>query len=360
MASAMPAASRRATAAIAGVVCALASACGGAQRSEPAPPRLTPGMRRALGLIAAREACARLEGQFRVLADIAGTSSITGTFAVAGCRVHADRSDVHLQLDGTGWQWLPALDSSQRSRYQRFSATVRLRLALRVDHDGPMGVFVVRGRPPTTPEVTVRLLGAGASDRAVSAGVAATVGAAFTRAIGSRIAFWLDPEALPDTPVPDESLVTAHVERCRAQRSFSSPATLASTQVRSRRTRAGRLVDARLYGGGLLMFGPLRASQAVHVRLQAQGAAAPTARLLCEHDAAALAAAYLEGREPASPPAAVASVVVHRRSVLRVSRPTCRTVLVVQPADGDAMTVVAWHVASKGSAPRTVALCASP
>jgi hypothetical protein len=187
--------------------------------------------------------------------------------------------------------------------------------------------------------------------------VADTVAATFTGAVGARATIWLDHGVDPEEGGAPGSVLAARFKRCSGRRAFSTSAREAAPSS-LQHTRTGRLVDARLYAGGLLMFGPMRARRPVTVRIDAHGTVAPTARLVCEQDAASIAAAYLDGSRAVGQPA-LASETIHGRSLLHLARPTCRTVLIVAPGDGATLTVAAWYVESQRSSLSSVVLCSS-
>jgi hypothetical protein len=269
--------------------------------------------------LAGAKVCDMLRDRWTGIRD-AERATVTGTLWIRGCNESVDRDQIDVQVSGTGWQWLDLANKTYvRRGTERFDFTSELRGTVTVSYDPRTKAAALAFRASDLPHVMLvpRAAVSGtpmARDQLRNVVLGAIVGAV----AGRRTPAATDPMVWDQLGSFD---ITANFPLCAGGWDVSVGSRTQAPEL------AGQPAPIDLGPGGLALYGPLRATDAVTIVADAEGGA-PRASLMCADDASRLANAYLASTPlPARP--TLASTVVNGQATLRVEWPHCPVVLVV-------------------------------
>ncbi len=320
------------------VIAAMAAACSRERDRSPPPPvadrvgslrKAAPTTdvdlhRLATALVSAR-ACEQLRGRWTGIRD-AERPTVTGTLWIRGCDVFIDGDIVSFVVRGAGWQWGDF--TRQRSRVvretQRFDLTATVKGTLAIRYDDSRRIMGIAFHPTSVPLwALIPLdtdLGRPEHEQRLRAVVLSAILGAVVRRRTPEV---LDLEAWAN---PTNVTVSMTAWLCTGLWWLSVGSSLTP------REPDAWPAPIDLGPGGLAIYGPLPATQAVTVVAEPRDGT-PRVSLMCESDARRLAVAFLAGR---SLPAvtALATNVLTREASLRATQPRCPVVLVASSPPG--------------------------
>lgn len=317
------------------------AACRHEAEKKPAPLP-TPPLRGAAGdtdlrimaaeLVSAR-VCDMIRGHFQGLHAPDRPEAVTGVLWVRECKSSSDGTRLRFHLAGEGWQWVKGKKGAGGAtfaveQYVRFRLTASVSGEIDVAYDNSSHVASLWFSPVAEPDVTFATIGGVDVD---AEGVWSSVLGAVSSLAASS------PEEQAEKQATSEGIQA--MKRKFAQ-GISITVDLCTGLIRSGFGRnvkgtmrppgvgESKQISVELEPRGIMIIGPVNAPTAMTVDVTVSRGAVHVA-LVCNHEAEAVAQAFMKEREPPAVPE-LASRDVRGHATLEARSPSCSVSLVAR------------------------------
>ena len=343
----------------------------GSVEAEPAPPPIpTVGenddIQDMLVAIARHKVCDRIAGDFTGLSASGSKRLRTGRFWIESCEEKTKGENVELEIGGRGWRWIDKKSEKLGATFavsQYVPMKVDITMVASVDRAYAKQNHIVHLWLTPTERVSAKVTPLGKVDADAKGPWGTILGAAAT-AVGK------DPDDKAAKKVQEKGSrkfssklsdgYSVALDLCTGQR-YKDVGRFAEGKLPERPFPADGRVwieneRVRLYPGGLDITGPFQTKKKLMAAVELQEGKSLDARLVCDSDAAKLAAAFIEGKKlPKVKALAKEHVVNGTRKTLEASTEQC-SVMLVTTLEAAAKQPVTYRYMSYEQGARTESL----